>query len=125
MELIYICSRYKPDEEHSIAFNEAVALTACRSLVEISTDCIPIAPHLYFTRFMNDDNQIERNAALSYGKLILKSCSRMKVIVVDGIISEGMQAEINMATGNIPIDYFHATKREMEIIINRVNKVIR
>lgn len=126
MELIYICSRYKPDKEHSVEFNEAVALTACRALIDISTDYMPIAPHLYFTRFMDDDNQIERTAALSYGKFVLKRCNRMKVIVVDGIISEGMQAEIDMADGNIPIDYFYATKKEMEKLINEVigNKVV-
>ncbi len=119
MKLVYICSRYKPDENHSVGFHRAVAASACRTIVNENIYNVPIAPHLYFPQFMNDENPVERNAALAYGKHILNHCDCMKVIVVDGIISEGMKAEIEQAEGKIPIDYFHVTKEEMEEIINK------
>lgn len=119
MKLVYICSRYKPDENHSVEFHRAVAASACRIIVDENIYNIPVAPHLYFPQFMDDDSPMERKTALFYGKHILNQCDRMKVIVVDGIISEGMKAEIEQAEGKIPIDYFYATKEEMEEIINK------
>lgn len=118
MKLVYICSRYKPDEEHSVEFHRAVAATACRVVISENMECMPIAPHLYFPNFMNDEEPVERRLALTYGKHILKQCQVMKVIVVDGIISEGMKEEIELAEGLMPINYFYATKEEMEKIIS-------
>lgn len=120
MKFVYICSRFKPDEEHSIEFHRAVAVTACRTIINANASYIPVAPHLYLPQFMNDDNPVERKAALSYGKHILEQCQAMKVIVVDNIISEGMKAEIEQAEGRIPIDYFYATKAEMEELIENI-----
>ena len=120
MRLVYICSRYKPDEDHSIEFHRAVAAIACKVIVNENDSWIPVAPHLYFPQFMDDDNPVEREKALLYGKCILNSCSAMKVIVVDGIISEGMKEEIEQAEGKIPIDYFHTTKKEMEELIEKM-----
>ena len=120
MKLVYICSRYKPDEKHSVEFHKAVAATACRAVISENMDCVPIAPHLYLPQFMNDEEPVERRLALTYGKHILEQCQVMKVIVVDGIISEGMKAEIEQAEGRIPIDYFHTTKAEMEELIEKI-----
>lgn len=120
MKLVYICSRYKPDEEHSVDFHREVAAIACRAIINESANCIPVAPHLYFPQFMDDENPVERKAALTYGKHILRQCHAMKVIVVDNIISEGMKAEIELAEGRIPIDYFYATKEEMEDLIEKI-----
>ena len=120
MKFIYICSRYKPDEEHSIEFHRAVAATACRAVISENMDCVPIAPHLYLPQFMNDEEPSERHLALSYGKHILAQCQVMKVVVVDGIISEGMKAEIELAEGRMPVHYFYATKAEMEELIEKI-----
>ena len=120
MKIIYICSRYKPDENHSVEFHRAVAATACRSIINENANCIPIAPHLYLPQFMDDESIVERKAAITYGKHILKRCHAMKVIVVDNIISEGMKAEIELAEGIMPVDYFYATKAEMEELIEKI-----
>lgn len=120
MKLVYICSRYKPDENHSVEFHRAVAATACRIIIDHNANAIPVAPHLYFPQFMDDENQVERKAALTYGNHILKQCHVMKVIVVDNIISDGMKAEIELAEGRIPVDYIYATKEEMEEIIEKI-----
>ena len=119
MKLVYICSRYKPDEEHSVEFHRAVAATACRSIINENANCIPVAPHLYLPQFMDDESPVERKAALTYGKHILKQCQVMKVIVVDNIISDGMKAEIELAEGIMPVDYLYATKSEMEELIKK------
>ena len=120
MKLVYICSRYKPDEDHSVEFHRAVATTACKAIVGENINCIPVAPHLYFPLFMDDENPEERRVALEYGKRVLRKCHSMKVIVVDNIISEGMKAEIEMAESIMPIDYFYATKEEMEELIRKI-----
>ena len=119
MEYVYICSRYRSDDEYSADFNIATAELACRTVVKTSgKTVVPIAPHLYFPRFMNDGSEEERRLALKIGLEELRKCKRMKVIVIDGIISEGMLEEIYEAQKReIPIDYYFCAKEEMEEFI--------
>lgn len=119
MKLIYVCSRLKSDETHSLEFHIAVTETICRGIVRnFKGEYLPVAPHLYLPHFMNDNNVDERQMACSIGIELLKKCCEMKVIVVDGIISEGMLAEIYAAQQEgIPIDFFYCTKEEMMEII--------
>lgn len=64
---------------------------------------IPITPHIYFTRFMNDQNSKERSVAIEAGLQLLRMCSEIWVFGLDNP-SEGMQAEIAFAIRNgIPI----------------------
>lgn len=64
---------------------------------------IPITPHIYFTRFMNDQNSKERSVAMEAGLQLLRMCSEIWVFGLDNP-SEGMQAEIAFAIRNgIPI----------------------
>lgn len=64
---------------------------------------IPITPHLYFTRFMDDTNDKERSMAMDAGLQLLLMCSEVWVFGLDHP-SEGMQAEIALAIRHgIPI----------------------
>ncbi len=119
MDLTYICSRLKGDEEHSLEFHKEVAKVMCRIAIKKSNHkVVPIAPHLYLPLFLDDDILEERRVACEIGLETLLKCNRMTVVVVDGIISDGMLAEIYAAQqANIPIDYFYCTKEEMEAII--------
>lgn len=122
MELTYICSRFRSDKKYSYEFHQLVAAAMCRTLIKESEGTkFPIAPHLYMPQFMDDNRDDERQLACEIGIKALLKCSRMKVAVVDGIISEGMLAEIYAAQeANIPIDFFYCTKDEMEEIITEM-----
>ena len=121
MQLTYVCSRFRSDEDHSLEFNLAVAETMCRGIIMDSNgEKFPIAPHLYIPQFLDDDNPDERQMACAFGIKILERCQSMKVVVVDGIISEGMLAEIYAAQRmGIPIEYFYCTQEEMRKIIDK------
>jgi hypothetical protein len=56
---------------------------------------IPIAPHLLFPQFLNDDNPTERQLGLFFGNALMSKCS--EVWVFGNIISAGMETEIKRA----------------------------
>lgn len=56
--VVYICSPLAGD----MLKNQENARTYCRFAVEAG--CVPIAPHIYFTQFMNDNDRRERDLAL-------------------------------------------------------------
>lgn len=63
---VYVCSPFRPtavsgaDREAEQRSNIERALKACRILAMIGIQ--PLAPHLYFTRFLKDDVAAERDA---------------------------------------------------------------
>ena len=67
------------------------------------TGVIPIAPHLYFSSYLDDRIPEERAAGMEMGLQILKRCDELWVF---GTPTEGMKAEIKLAKNlNIPILY--------------------
>ena len=67
--------------------------------------CIPIAPHLYFPQFMDDNIISERNLALYMDIILLSKCAELWVF--GDYISKGMSIEIARAKKkNQPIRYF-------------------
>jgi hypothetical protein len=87
---VFICSRYAGDIERNIA----TALALCRMAVEAG--CAPFAPHLIYTRFLNDADPGERELGISLGLRFMEICDEVWVYTGDGI-SEGMQCEITHA----------------------------
>lgn len=96
MPMIYICSRYRADSREELTKNIEVAKWVCQEVVE--SGAIPIAPHLYFPRFMDDNNPGERYFGMEAGKRLMEQCVAFHVVIVDGVVSEGMQAEIKYMT---------------------------
>jgi hypothetical protein len=81
-------------------------LAECLCRIVVFKNAIPIAPHIVFTRFLNDNSPNERELGLACGLELLKLCDEMWVFNFDGI-SMGMQLEIDLAKKlNIPIKYF-------------------
>ncbi len=68
-----------------IAANEKQSLRAFR----------PIAPHLLFPQFIDDDNPDERELGLFFGNALMSKCA--EVWVFGSRISSGMEAEIKRA----------------------------
>ena len=97
--IVYICSPYAGD----IKGNTEAARRYSRFAVEAGY--IPIAPHLLFPQFMDDDDPAERELGLFFGNAIMSKCS--EVWVFGARISNGMEAEIKRARReNYRLRYF-------------------
>ena len=89
MQKVYVCSPLRGDVEK----NTANAIRYCR--FALKRNRFPIAPHIWFPRFLNDDIPAERELAIKMGLWLLTQCG--EVWVFGSRISEGMAAEINAA----------------------------
>jgi len=85
MKVVYICSPFKGRKE-----NMANAIRYCRKVVDMGH--IPIAPHVYFPQFMDDNNPLDRRKALEMNKRLMEFCDELWVFGDD--ITEGMEKEI-------------------------------
>lgn len=85
--LVYICSPFSGDIEKNVYKTRLY----CRFAV--AKNAIPLAPHLLFPQFM--DENTERSLALFMDMVVLGKCS--EVWVFGNIISEGMAFEIEKA----------------------------
>lgn len=87
---VYICSPYRGNTKKNIA----AAVEYCRYAIDKGV--IPIAPHIYFSQFLNDDIPEQREFGLQIGLDAMSECS--EVWVFGDYISEGMKQEIEAAT---------------------------
>lgn len=95
-KFVYICSPLKGN----LAQNIKNACKWCHRVLKKGD--IPIAPHLYFTRFLNDSNKKERILGKKFGLKMLNFCEIMEVY--GNRITKGMKKEIKQAKKlNIPI----------------------
>ena len=94
-KLVYICSPLRGD----ILKNITAAAGYCREVVEKWPDVIPIAPHVYFTQFLNDHKPIERSLGMEMGLALLDICEELWAYGIDNP-SEGMKAELEYAKAN-------------------------
>lgn len=90
MKKVYICSPCRGDYINNIAN----AKKYCREAV--MTGVLPIAPHIYFTQFLDDLVPEERETGLAVGLELLKLCDEVWVYGIENP-SEGMSAEIRLA----------------------------
>ena len=97
--IVYICSPYAGEIEKNV--------TAARKYSRFAVDSgfIPIAPHLLFPQFLNDDSYRERQLGLFFGNAIMSKCS--EVWVFGDTITSGMEEEIERARWkNYRLRYF-------------------
>lgn len=87
--VVYICSPYAGD----IKTNTDNAKRYCRFAYK--RNAIPLAPHLLYPRFLDDEDPEERKDGLFMGLVLLNKCSELWVFGAN--ISSGMQAEIEKA----------------------------
>lgn len=92
MKRTYIISRYRASIEGEMEFNRKVARYFCKELIDEGK--IPVAPHIYYTQFLDDNFPDERECGLSLAMRELRSSDEFLLIVIDGVISEGMQDEV-------------------------------
>lgn len=95
--IVYICSPFAGDRKRNVQ----AARRYCRYAVDVG--CIPIAPHLFFPQFMDEDT--ERGLAIFMGNVLLSKC--YEVWVFGDNVSAGMAAEIAYAgKKGKPVRYF-------------------
>ena len=99
LNFIYVCSPYRGNLTEMIR-NMNNTAEYCAAIVK--EGAVPVAPHLYFPRFMNEDIPEDREFGMKVGRMLLAKCCEVRVF--GDRISEGMQEEINLAKQlNIPI----------------------
>lgn len=97
--LVFICSPYAGDRER----NAQRARAFCRFAV--SEHCIPIAPHLLFPQFMEEDDPAQRRLGIFFGLVLQSKCR--EVWAFGGKITKGMSVELAKARERgLPIRYF-------------------
>ena len=102
---VYICSPLKGNINRNV-FN---ARMYCRFAFD--KGYVPIAPHIYYPQFLDESSANERAAGIRYGLEAMWQAS--EVWVFGEYISEGMQAEIDLAKDlKIPIKYFYSDMEE-------------
>lgn len=95
--LVYICSPFSRDISGNIDRAKKYSRYA------VDNKAIPIAPHLLFPQFMDDDE--ERELALFMDMVLLGKCEELWVF--GETVTEGMSAEIAKAKRkNMKIRYF-------------------
>lgn len=105
--LVYICSPYSGD----IDINVKKARAFCRFALE--KNCIPLAPHLLFPQFMDDDIPQERELAMFMNMVLLGKCNELWVF--GDTISKGMAEEIAKAKKRKQlIRYFNEKLQEVD-----------
>jgi len=89
-KIIFVSSRLRGDIENNIKLAECL----CR--IVVLRGYVPIAPHIIFTRFLDDTKPGERELGISCGLELLKLCDELWCFDFSGI-SEGMHLEIDEA----------------------------
>ncbi len=105
LPLVYIASPFSGDMER----NTARAQGYCRFAV--SKGYIPLAPHLHYPQFLDDEDMDERELGLRFALVLLNKCEELWVF---DKISQGMAKEIAKAKKRgIPIKYFNSRCEEV------------
>lgn len=92
MDRVYIISRYRADTEKEQEFNRKVARYFAKQITYEGK--VPVAPHLFYTQFLDDGIPDERECGLGFGLFDLRNSQEFLLVAIDGVISEGMRTEI-------------------------------
>lgn len=96
---VYICSAFRGDTEENIRKTKEYCRWAAKEC-----GVIPIAPHLLFPQFLDDENEAECELGISYGLELLADCSALWYF--GDRVTQGMVIEINEACRlRVPVRY--------------------
>ena len=103
--LVYIASPFSGDTEYNIRRAQGY----CR--VAVSKGCIPLAPHLHYPQFMDDDDREQRELGMFFALVLLGKCDELWVF---GKPFDGMSREIAKAKKRgMPIKYYNHKREEV------------
>jgi len=104
--LVFICSKFAGDVERNVYNARRYSKFA------VDNNVIPIAPHLLFPQFMDDNNPAQRELGIFFGLVLMNKCEA--VWVFGSTPSNGMSIEIAKAKKrNLPIRYFNELCQEI------------
>ncbi|MFD0942913.1 DUF7768 domain-containing protein [Savagea faecisuis] len=89
LPIVYICSPYRGDVETNVGRARTYSRFA------VYKGAIPIAPHLLFPQFMDDDNVQERELAMKMNLILLDRCE--EIWIFGDTLSQGMARELSRA----------------------------
>lgn len=120
MDKVYIISQYRASTEQQQEFNRNVARFFCKQIIDEGK--VPVAPHIYYTQFLDDEYPDDRKRGLELGIWELRRSDEILLVIIDGVISEGMQGELEeVARLGLPGRVVNMTKQD----IAEVMKVVR
>lgn len=125
MRKVFICSPLRAGNGRTEGENEEAAERFCRFACEAGQ--APFAPHLFYTRFLDDHNKAEREAGIASGIEFLRVCDEFWVGVWPGEdLSEGMKQEFDRAVSfGIPIKWFVLSERGKPPALYDSNSMVR
>ena len=122
---IFVCSPYRPTAEDpkcqksQMEANIDRTKTACRILSTLGF--LPLAPHLYFTQFLKDEEKKERETGMKLGLHWLEEADELWVF--GDTVSEGMTAEIKKAHEmNKPVRNLPEPGRVIELLLKSISE---
>ena len=128
MTKVYVCSPFRPVStnpkraEKVLVRNIRRAKFACELLTKLGY--LPIAPHLYFPQFLDDNNPEERETGMMLGRELLCGCDELWVFGQH--ISEGMEAEIKQAkASDIPVRYCDEPEKAVLKMLDICEEMLR
>lgn len=99
MRKIYVCSALRGDVDENIRKARGFCEYVAREY-----QAIPIAPHIYLTQFLDDENAEDREFGLKAGLSLLSECDELWYF--GDQVTRGMADEICYALGHdIPVKY--------------------
>lgn len=101
-KLVFVCSPYSGN----IKENTRIAAEICK-VIYSKTTFLPVAPHLYFPQFLDDNVQADRDAGIKYGLELMDKCEAVIAVCDNRQVSAGMKIELEYAEKhNYPVVLF-------------------
>lgn len=99
LKKVFICSPYRPrgetEEEQKARFQENIDIASGACRFAIDQGAVPYAPHLYFTQYLDDEDENEREQGIILGLSWLARCDELWII--GDTVTDGMDREISTA----------------------------
>lgn len=89
MKKVFICSPFRGNIEANTKKAKFYATILARA------GCIPIAPHLYFPQFLDENSLTERMTGIEMGLELMDECDEVRVYGFN--ITDGMKFELDHA----------------------------
>lgn len=103
MKKIFVCSPLRNKDPEIQEHNLEMAKIYCKRIAKMGH--LPIAPHVYFTQFLTENSNKERELGINLGLELLKGCDELWALG-EWNESEGCDKELNHAIQNhVYIEY--------------------
>ncbi len=90
--VIFVCSPLRASTVLGVEENLLAARLYCEAVSFVGK--VPIAPHLLFPQFLDDDSPVQRERGIAMGLKLLERCDALYAF---GVLSEGMRREVDAA----------------------------